>query len=933
MFGVEFSSDGSKIYSSNDFNNGIYELTLSNSQFNFTTGSINYSRSHLELATDGFLYAASNDGTNLGKFDIATNSLSSTIPINVHSTASWIPTHGGYSLPDQIDGENYTQYLTVCPDIWMKDSPDDLGIEPNLVNKNAWLSDDIWVTNDDKPFSDNVDDNVPAKKTGLPNYVHVRVRNRGTSPASGRVRVYWAKASTGLSWPTQWTGSETGDHPHEYWPTEPAYAKCRTQKGLPIQFGGEIEYGTIKMVNNLPPGQTDVIHFKWNDEDIPEPQFFGCFEKEDAGHFCLLARIETEENTPYGMTYPEGNNLVTNVLNNNNIAWKNIRITSDLVYKMAPLPPFPPTQIIVRNIKHNTALMSFQFRVPVQELQDPFTNHGSIYVNMGVPLFTRWFNNGLQGYGFQITNDTTINIVDTVAEFKNIPFDSLEADYIGVYFKLNPNETFSQNKSFNFDVIQFTDSSSVPDGGVRCELRIEGKLNTVQSMSFDTTVTFGTSVDSFYVSNTGGADLSISSVTSSNGEFTISPTNDIVINSGDSAKFYIAFLPGSGGLKTSSVSFVSNSRTSPDTLVVTGFGLDSNYFRTLSGDTSLARTPSKLVLKKVGKVPNVTTVVVGTPNTGTILQNVYKKFPKGQGVTLGIPQANKDSVKKYAWIQYLKAADLQKLYGKIHTGSAYPLDSLRKSGVKAKALTKAIKADSKTYNNRLWEQAIAFKLNLDASKDTITPYGFHNLVLDIDASLAGKQLKGINLSAIGHWLDTVLTYWRRYPSMDTVSLGMFTENVLRPINTVFATALDSSNYLINKDNIKKNPYDVKLKGFKTASEVGLVKRIENVKEDGESRTFFSDETPLQFSLEQNYPNPFNPITVIRYQLIVNSSVSLKIYNVLGQEVATLLNNEKMDEGMHEVEFDASKLSSGVYFYRIDVNNGKFIQTKKLVLMK
>jgi hypothetical protein len=60
---------------------------------------------------------------------------------------------------------------------------------------------------------------------------------------------------------------------------------------------------------------------------------------------------------------------------------------------------------------------------------------------------------------------------------------------------------------------------------------------------------------------------------------------------------------------------------------------------------------------------------------------------------------------------------------------------------------------------------------------------------------------------------------------------------------------------------------------------------------------------------------------------------LKIYNVLGQEVATLLNNEKMDEGMHEVEFDASKLSSGVYFYRIDVNNGKFIQTKKLVLMK
>jgi len=58
---------------------------------------------------------------------------------------------------------------------------------------------------------------------------------------------------------------------------------------------------------------------------------------------------------------------------------------------------------------------------------------------------------------------------------------------------------------------------------------------------------------------------------------------------------------------------------------------------------------------------------------------------------------------------------------------------------------------------------------------------------------------------------------------------------------------------------------------------------------------------------------------------------LKIYNVLGQEVATLLNNEQLEEGEHEVQFDASGLTSGVYFYRINVNNGEF--SKKMILVK
>jgi photosystem II stability/assembly factor-like uncharacterized protein len=89
-------------------------------------------------------------------------------------------------------------------------------------------------------------------------------------------------------------------------------------------------------------------------------------------------------------------------------------------------------------------------------------------------------------------------------------------------------------------------------------------------------------------------------------------------------------------------------------------------------------------------------------------------------------------------------------------------------------------------------------------------------------------------------------------------------------------------------------------------------------------------TPLTFSLAQNYPNPFNPSTVISYQLPVNSVVSLKVYDVLGREVKALV-NERQNAGNHSATFNASNLSSGVYFYRLQA--GTYSQTKKLLLLK
>jgi hypothetical protein len=88
--------------------------------------------------------------------------------------------------------------------------------------------------------------------------------------------------------------------------------------------------------------------------------------------------------------------------------------------------------------------------------------------------------------------------------------------------------------------------------------------------------------------------------------------------------------------------------------------------------------------------------------------------------------------------------------------------------------------------------------------------------------------------------------------------------------------------------------------------------------------------PKVYSLDQNYPNPFNPSTTIRYSLPENAMVSLKVYDVIGREVARLVNSE-MKAGLHEVHFDASRLSSGLYFYQLSTD--KFVQTKKMMLIK
>ena len=92
----------------------------------------------------------------------------------------------------------------------------------------------------------------------------------------------------------------------------------------------------------------------------------------------------------------------------------------------------------------------------------------------------------------------------------------------------------------------------------------------------------------------------------------------------------------------------------------------------------------------------------------------------------------------------------------------------------------------------------------------------------------------------------------------------------------------------------------------------------------------NDNIPNKYGLLQNYPNPFNPVTAIRYSTPKRSIVSLKVYDLIGNEIVTLVNEEK-EKGIYSLNFNASSLASGMYLYRLET--GSFADTKKMILLK
>ena len=94
-------------------------------------------------------------------------------------------------------------------------------------------------------------------------------------------------------------------------------------------------------------------------------------------------------------------------------------------------------------------------------------------------------------------------------------------------------------------------------------------------------------------------------------------------------------------------------------------------------------------------------------------------------------------------------------------------------------------------------------------------------------------------------------------------------------------------------------------------------------------TNYKNSIPDNFSLKQNYPNPFNPSTTIEFSIKENSNMTLSVYNILGQKVAALI-NQPMSAGVHSVQFNASNLSSGIYFYKLSAGENSKVMEMELL---
>ncbi|MCP4217381.1 MAG: zinc metalloprotease [bacterium] len=302
---------------------------------------------------------------------------------------------------------------TPSHDLWIQDYPDDIGDEPNTISEKMYRSQDIWIRNSNDGLINQEHENPVYGST---NYVYVRVKNRGCdSSDSGTVKLYWAKASTALSWPAPWDGSITS----------------------PALMGDPIGSQSVTVSS----GDYEILEFAWSPPNPADYSSFGA----DKSHFCLLARIETSSSSPYGMTTPETSGLNSNVRNNNNIAWKNVTIVdaslgSEIGY------------VTVGNMDKETFLSKLVFDETIDKWMTIF-RWGYVDVDLGSKLYDLWKKGGMKANGIKVVGGNTIRILKSEAWIANILMEPGALYTIAIKFA--PFDTPPiENNFFKFNVTQ-----------------------------------------------------------------------------------------------------------------------------------------------------------------------------------------------------------------------------------------------------------------------------------------------------------------------------------------------------------------------------------------------------------------------------------------------------------------------------------------------
>ncbi len=295
-------------------------------------------------------------------------------------------------------------------DLAMQNSELDSFEEPDTETEYPWHSSDIWVRNQNDGFLTKVHEN-PEYSSSNPNYVYVRVTNNSCEASTGtdNLKLYWAKANTALSWPEHWDGTL-----YEY----------DEEADENILMGNEIATLTIPP---LEIGQEAIIEFEWN--DMPNPLDYENINP-NPWHFCLLARIDTP-NDP--MTFTEGEAITQNVLNNNNISWKNTTVVD-----MIPDIPSPIGGVVaVGNYFSQQKAFTLELVKENNELGKAIYEEAEVTIEMDDVLYNAWN----QGGKIEQNTDSTKVVNKRIITANNALFENIILD---------PNEIGTLYLTFNF---------------------------------------------------------------------------------------------------------------------------------------------------------------------------------------------------------------------------------------------------------------------------------------------------------------------------------------------------------------------------------------------------------------------------------------------------------------------------------------------------
>ena len=312
------------------------------------------------------------------------------------------------------------------------------------------------------------------------------------------------------------------------------------------------------------------------------------------------------------------------------------------------------------------------------------------------------------------------------------------------------------------------------------------------------------------------------------------------------------------------------------------------------------------------------------PNGGNVLEYIYKHIiHRPQGLIVGMVT----DTPKVGWIRY-KNAD-RKYFP--HTNAARCFDFIATGSTITRPFDHKLQNPHvKKHNNHLLGEVHALKLAIIANDSGATQPLDMTALGDLiynDLSNPNDPGNSLTIRKLVALVDSALTYCDHFDLMPDIYAKL--DTCVSRINRAF-----DGSYIA----VSFNPFV--LAGTHAIEEIPFLHpnpSAESVMRRG-SRYSILDQMPELFTLQQNYPNPFNPSTTIDFNLAEPGIVTLKVFNLLGQEVAILLDREEMEDGEQSVEFNANNLTSGIYFYKIfaqGIGESKMqLQaTKRMMLVK